>query len=74
MSAVSHQDGSTVTGSQPTGTTQYPNGIHHLAFGTRSSKATYEFYHDKLGMPPRGYFHGAGHAVMDQSCRLRYRR
>lgn len=26
------------------------NGIHHLAFGTRSSKATYEFYHDKLGM------------------------
>jgi catechol 2,3-dioxygenase-like lactoylglutathione lyase family enzyme len=26
------------------------NGIHHLAFGTRCSKSTYEFYHDKLGM------------------------
>jgi catechol 2,3-dioxygenase-like lactoylglutathione lyase family enzyme len=26
------------------------NGIHHLAFGTRCSKATYEFYHEKLGM------------------------
>lgn len=31
--------------------TQYPNGIHHLAFGTKCSKATYEFYNDKLGMP-----------------------
>lgn len=26
-------------------------GIHHLAFGTRDSKATYDFYHNKLGMP-----------------------
>jgi catechol 2,3-dioxygenase-like lactoylglutathione lyase family enzyme len=31
--------------------TRYPNGIHHLAFGTRCSKSTYAFYHDKLGMP-----------------------
>ena len=27
------------------------NGIHHLAFGTKCSKYTYEFYADKLGMP-----------------------
>ncbi|OUS26800.1 hypothetical protein A9Q99_16410 [Gammaproteobacteria bacterium 45_16_T64] len=27
------------------------NGIHHLAFGTKSSKYTYEFYAEKLGMP-----------------------
>ncbi len=33
------------------GTTTYPNGIHHLAFATKCSKATYEFYNDKLGMP-----------------------
>lgn len=32
-------------------TKTYPNGIHHLAFATRSSKATYEFYNDKLGFP-----------------------
>ena len=25
-------------------------GIHHLAFATRDSKATYDFYHNKLGM------------------------
>lgn len=31
--------------------TPFPNGIHHLAFATRSSKDTYEFYHEKLGMP-----------------------
>lgn len=31
--------------------TRYPNGIHHLAFATRSSKDTYAFYHEKLGMP-----------------------
>lgn len=27
------------------------NGIHHLAFGTKSSRYTYEFYAEKLGMP-----------------------
>lgn len=26
-------------------------GIHHIAFGTRCTRATYEFYNDKLGMP-----------------------
>ena len=26
-------------------------GIHHIAFGTRCTRATYEFYHEKLGMP-----------------------
>ena len=26
-------------------------GIHHVAFATRNSKATYEFYNNKLGMP-----------------------
>lgn len=26
-------------------------GIHHIAFGTRCTRATYEFYHGKLGMP-----------------------
>lgn len=26
-------------------------GLHHLAFGTKSPRATYEFYNDKLGMP-----------------------
>lgn len=25
-------------------------GIHHIAFGTRCTRATYEFYHQKLGM------------------------
>jgi len=37
-----------------TATTANPhpiNGIHHLAFGTKSSKYTYEFYAEKLGMP-----------------------
>lgn len=27
------------------------NGLHHLAFATRCSDATYDFYHNKLGMP-----------------------
>lgn len=27
------------------------NGLHHLAFATRCSEATYDFYHNKLGMP-----------------------
>lgn len=26
-------------------------GIHHIAFGTKCTKATYEFYNDRLGMP-----------------------
>lgn len=26
------------------------NGIHHIAFGTKATKATYEFYHQRLGM------------------------
>lgn len=26
-------------------------GIHHIAFGTQCTRATYEFYHEKLGMP-----------------------
>lgn len=26
-------------------------GIHHIAFGTKCTRATYEFYHQKLGMP-----------------------
>ena len=28
-----------------------PRGIHHLAFATKCTKATYEFYNDRLGMP-----------------------
>ncbi len=27
------------------------NGLHHLAFATKCSEATYDFYHNKLGMP-----------------------
>lgn len=27
------------------------NGLHHLAFATKCSDATYDFYHNKLGMP-----------------------
>ena len=26
-------------------------GIHHIAFATRCTQATYDFYHSKLGMP-----------------------
>ena len=26
-------------------------GIHHIAFATKDTKATYDFYHNKLGMP-----------------------
>lgn len=25
-------------------------GIHHIAFGTKCTKATYQFYHERLGM------------------------
>lgn len=53
-------------------------GVHHIAFGTRCTRATYEFYHEKLGMPlvhcenhrlKNGYFRhfffdmGAGQAL-----------
>jgi glyoxylase I family protein len=27
-----------------------PKGIHHIAFASRDTKATYDFYHNKLGM------------------------
>jgi len=30
--------------------TPQSNGIHHLAFGTKCTQATYEFYHQRLGM------------------------
>lgn len=26
-------------------------GLHHVAYGTKCTRATYEFYHEKLGMP-----------------------
>ncbi len=28
-----------------------PMGLHHIAYASRDSAATYDFYHNKLGMP-----------------------
>lgn len=28
-----------------------PKGLHHVAYAARDCKATYDFYHNKLGMP-----------------------
>jgi len=39
--------------SQPTAApaNMIPQGLHHIAFASRDSEATYDFYHNKLGMP-----------------------
>lgn len=35
-----------------TETTSVPTkGLHHIAFGTKCTRATFDFYHHKLGMP-----------------------
>jgi len=33
-----------------TTTDMRPKGIHHIAFASRDTQATYDFYHNKLGM------------------------
>lgn len=41
-----------------------PRGIHHVAFATKDSKTTYDFYHNKLGMPlchTENHLQGKGH-------------
>lgn len=40
----------TNTDAQVSPQTVRAKGLHHLAFATKSSEATYDFYHNKLGM------------------------
>lgn len=49
-------------------------GLHHVAYGTRATEATYDFYNNKLGMPlihtelhrvKKGYFR---HFFFDMGC------
>jgi catechol-2,3-dioxygenase len=34
----------------PAPTGMKPSGFHHIALATRDASATYDFYHNKLGM------------------------
>ncbi len=38
------------TSPQPAPANMKPKGIHHIAFASRDTQATYDFYHNKLGM------------------------
>jgi len=53
-----------MSSTQPTPETMIPHGLHHIAYATRDSKATYDFYHNKLGMPlclTENHRHGDGY-------------